>query len=115
MSAVNAVNLVNSVNAVKYAPPPGGVAKAKHEITCALIPSDDFGEITDTGLLANHGAFELDPRVGNLDQFAKFIDVSITISVEIDVGRNVQRQLHWFALRCNLGLQGTVAPRAWRC
>ena len=47
-SAVNAVNLVNSVNAVKYATPPGGVAKAKHEITCALIPSDDFGEIIDT-------------------------------------------------------------------
>jgi hypothetical protein len=46
-SAVNAVNLVNAVNAVQYAPPPGGVAKAKHDITFALIPSDDFGEITD--------------------------------------------------------------------
>ena len=46
-SAVNAVNLVNAVNAVQYAPPPGGVAKAKHDITFALIPSDDFGEIID--------------------------------------------------------------------
>ena len=47
-SAVNAVNLVNAVNAVTKAPPSGGVARASHEITFDLIPSDDFGEIIDT-------------------------------------------------------------------
>jgi len=31
----------------KTRPPSGGVAKATHEITFALIPSDDFGEIID--------------------------------------------------------------------
>ncbi|MFN9508207.1 MAG: hypothetical protein ACK6AO_04280 [Planctomycetota bacterium] len=47
-SAVNPVNLVNHVNAVTKAPPSGGVARDNDEITCALIPSDDFGEIIDT-------------------------------------------------------------------
>ncbi|MEK0426472.1 MAG: hypothetical protein RJB11_2563, partial [Planctomycetota bacterium] len=43
LSAVKAVNLVNAVNAVNNGPPPGGVARAAHEVTLALIPSDDFG------------------------------------------------------------------------
>jgi hypothetical protein len=47
LSAVKAVNLVNAVNAVNNGPPPGGVARAAHEVTLALIPSDDFGEIID--------------------------------------------------------------------
>jgi hypothetical protein len=32
----------------RIAPPPGGVAKSAHEGMFALVPSSDFGEITDT-------------------------------------------------------------------
>jgi hypothetical protein len=32
----------------RIAPPPGGVAKSAHEGMFALVPSGDFGEITDT-------------------------------------------------------------------
>jgi hypothetical protein len=32
----------------EIAPPLGGVAKSAHEGTFALVPSGDFGEITDT-------------------------------------------------------------------
>jgi hypothetical protein len=47
LSAVNAVNLVNAVNSVNNGPPPGVVERAIYEVTLALIPSDDFGEIID--------------------------------------------------------------------
>jgi hypothetical protein len=33
----------------KLPPPSGGVATTAHEVTIALIPSDDFGEIIDQG------------------------------------------------------------------
>jgi len=32
----------------KVLPPPGGVVIAPHQITIALIPAGDYGEITDT-------------------------------------------------------------------
>jgi len=32
----------------KVRPPSGGVEREAHEVTIALIPSDDFGEIIDT-------------------------------------------------------------------
>jgi hypothetical protein len=51
LSAVNAVNLVNTVNAVQKLPPLGGVARVTGRIAIALIPSGDFGEITDNQLL----------------------------------------------------------------
>jgi hypothetical protein len=47
LSAVNAVNLVNAVDSVNNGPPLGGLERAAHEVTLALIPSDDFGEIID--------------------------------------------------------------------
>jgi hypothetical protein len=31
----------------KMRPPPGGLAATTHEVTIALVPSGDFGEITD--------------------------------------------------------------------
>jgi hypothetical protein len=36
----------------KMRPPQGGVARASYEIMIALIPSGDFGEITDTAAAA---------------------------------------------------------------
>jgi len=47
LSEVNAVNLVNAVNAVENRPPPDGVERANNQMTIALVPSDDFGEIID--------------------------------------------------------------------
>jgi hypothetical protein len=44
MSILSAVNAVNTVN---NGPPLGGLERAAHEVTLALIPSDDFGEIID--------------------------------------------------------------------
>jgi hypothetical protein len=47
VNAVNLVNVVNAVNAVENRPPPGGVERANNQMTIALTPSDDFGEIID--------------------------------------------------------------------
>jgi hypothetical protein len=54
LSAVNAVNLVNAVNSVNNGPPPGGVARAAHEVALALILSDDFVEIIDNAAAVNN-------------------------------------------------------------
>jgi hypothetical protein len=36
----------------KTQPPPGGVAGAAYEVTVALIPRDDFGEIIHTAVIS---------------------------------------------------------------
>jgi hypothetical protein len=44
----------------KTQPPPGGVATNAHEVTMALIPRDDFGEIIYTAVIS-----EKSPTLGS--------------------------------------------------
>lgn len=40
-------------------------------------------------LFIDYCAFESDPWVGDFDEFSEFVDVSVTVTVEVDVSWNV--------------------------
>ena len=58
--------------------------------------------------------FELDPRVVHIDQLSQLVHIPVPVSIQIDIGRDIERHHPWFFLGLKLNRQGVTRPATAR-